>query len=207
MKTAPMRFGYRFVAWLVRTALRVLFGLRIRGRENVPLRGTLILVSNHVAAIDPVAIGSVVPREIHFAAKRELFKGLVGKLITYLNAVPIRRSGSDKQAIRTLTGVLRNGGAILIFPEGTRRREANLQEYKGGVGMLAMMGGADMLPLRVDGSKNLKKTLLRRSRLQVTFGRLVPLAPLIEDDPPRKEAYRRIAEAVMAEVIRLRDEG
>ncbi len=206
MKKAPMRLGYWLSAMLVKTVMRLLFGLQIRGIENVPLSGRLLFVSNHVATLDPPIVGAAIPREVYFAAKIQLFKGLIGKYIRYHNAIPIRRSGSDKEAIRALSNKLKENMAVLIFPEGTRSRDTNGIAAKAGVGLLARMSNSDLLPIRIDGTIELKKALFRRGGIKVTFGKVIHLAQLLADNPHRKEAYRRITEAIMDKVRTMRED-
>jgi 1-acyl-sn-glycerol-3-phosphate acyltransferase len=101
--------------------MRLLFGLEATGRELVPATGPVLIVSNHVSVLDPPLVGGSVPRPVFFLAKEELFRiPLFGRLIRALNARPVRRDGSDMRALKAALGLLREGRALLVFPEGTR---------------------------------------------------------------------------------------
>ncbi|MBZ0264550.1 1-acyl-sn-glycerol-3-phosphate acyltransferase [bacterium] len=204
MKTGKMRFGYRLTGWTSTLFFKVVFGLRIYGRENVPITGKLLVVSNHLSNFDPPVVGGIVPREIYFAAKIQLFKGLLGKLITYLNAIPVRRTGSDKEAIKALAEKLKEDKAVLIFPEGTRTLDPEGIKPKAGVGMLAVMSGADLIPVRVTNSENLKKTFWKRN-LKVRFGTPIRLQEVLDKELPRRETYTYVTERLMEQIHAMKE--
>ncbi len=108
-------FAYPLFRWV--------FGVREVGKENVPLEGPVIIASNHRSAWDPPVLGfAAYPREVHFIAKRELFNPVLGPIIRFMNAHPIDRSAGARGALLTALNLLKDGRAILIFPEGTRNR-------------------------------------------------------------------------------------
>ena len=102
------------------------------GADRVPREGRLLLASNHLSVLDPALIGAVLPRELDYMAKTELFRipGF-GALIRRLNAHPVDRSGSDSAALRLALRLLGDGRAVLVFPEGTRGAEGHLQAGPG----------------------------------------------------------------------------
>src|SRR5213594_2355607 len=111
---------YAFMRFLAVALMRLLFRLEAVGRENIPERGPVLLVSNHSSVLDPPLIGGMSDRQLTYLAKAELFEiPLFGALIRGLNARPIRREGADPGALRTARRVLEEGGALLVFPEGT----------------------------------------------------------------------------------------
>lgn len=208
-----MRLGYWFSSTLVRTVCRLLFGLRVRGVENVPRDGKILIVSNHLSNFDPPIIGSVVPREICFAAKIELFRGLVGAWVRYHNALPVRRSGSDKDAIKRFVGVLNEGSALLMFPEGTRARDPRGKDAKAGAGMVASLAKADVLPVHLTGTHDPRRALFRRGGMRVTFGERIPHEYLLAearalagDGAGKKELYQAISDVAMRYVRALAPE-
>src|SRR5262249_45744728 len=100
--------------------MRLLFRLRGRGSERVPRTGPVMLVSTHSGVLDPPMVGGLTPRPVTYMAKEELFRiPLFGALIRRLNARPVRREGGDPAALRMALRVLEDGGALLVFPEGT----------------------------------------------------------------------------------------
>jgi len=206
MKMGKMRFGYKFIHRMVFYALKLAFGVKVYGDDNVPREGKLVIVSNHISEMDPPLLGSTIPREVYYAAKVGLFRGWLGKIITYLNGVPVRRSGSDKEAIKTLVKVLREDHAVLIFPEGTRSLDPNGMEAKAGVGMIALMAEADLLPVRVMGTHLWKKNFFRPGSMTVQFGHRISLQEMLDSSADRKEAYRKIADEIMRQVQELAKE-
>ncbi len=198
MKYGPMRLGYRICKEIPHYILKLVAGLKIIGLENVPITGSLWIVSNHQSNFDPPIIGSTMPREIYFAAKRTLFKGFLGKIITYLNSIPVNRSGFDKDVVRRLTDEVKNGKACLIFPEGTRSLNGRFLAIKGGVGMLLTMAPAPIIPVRIEGSWRLDRKQLRREPLRMYIGK-----PISQDeflsigaDLESRERYIAISNAI-----------
>src|SRR5690625_70934 len=93
----------------------------IKGRENVPVRGPVILCSNHISNFDPPLVGSFLKRSIRFMAKEELFHNkILGTLLTTLGAFPVKRGAGDRQALRKGLNILKDGEMLCLFPEGTR---------------------------------------------------------------------------------------
>lgn len=163
---------YSLSQGLVRLIGRVALGCRYYGRENIPPEGPLILASNHCSYFDPPAVGGGVPRPIHFMAKKELFENpLFGGLIRFYHAVPVRRAGMDWGAVEELKQILSDGGALIMFPQGTRRREGDpLGKPKFGVGMLAQETGATIVPVFALGTGRLRDAFLRRRPMRVYYG-------------------------------------
>jgi 1-acyl-sn-glycerol-3-phosphate acyltransferase len=124
---------YAFLKPIAVFVMRLLFGLEARGTEHIPRSGALVLVANHSSVLDPPLVGGVAPRPLTYLAKAELFDiPLFGRLIRGVNARPLRRDGADAGALRTALRVLDDGGALLVFPEGTRGPEGALREPKRG---------------------------------------------------------------------------
>lgn len=155
------------ISWLItRIFLRIFFGLEIHGVENIPLKGSFIFASNHRSYIDPPAIGSSVPRVMHFFAKAELFKPPLGFLITALNAFPVRRGEADLFAVKKSIDVLKNGGCILIFIEGRRQKTDKFGTPKRGTGFLVKKTGCGVVPVHIGGSLKFPYT----KKITVKFG-------------------------------------
>jgi 1-acyl-sn-glycerol-3-phosphate acyltransferase len=193
--------------------MRLLFRLESVGRELVPTTGPLLLVSNHMSVLDPPLVGGAAPRPVCFMAKEELFRiPLFGRLIRALNARPVRRDGSDMRALKGALALLQEGRALLVFPEGTRGREGEpLRAGKPGVGMLAVLSGAPVVPVYVSGSGAALprgRALPRPTKVRVTFG--PPLTFKAEGkragDERRKEAYREAAQEMMRAIAQLREQ-
>jgi len=193
--------------------MRLLFRMEVVDAGRVPATGPVLIVSTHVSLLDPPLVGGSAPRPLFFMAKEELFRiPLFGRLIRSLNARPVRRDGSDMRALKAALALLQEGRAILVFPEGTRGEEGQpLREGKPGVGMLAVLSGAAVVPAYVSGSGHALprgRALPRPGRVRVTFG--PPLFFKTEGkragDGGRKEAYREAAQEMMRAIAQLREQ-
>ena len=200
---------YAILKPLTAVLMRLLFGLRSRGAEHVPPTGPVLLVANHASFLDPPLVGSASPRPLRFMAKAELFSvPLFGGLIRRLNAHPLRREGGDAGALRAALRVLKNGGALLVFPEGTRGKEGILGPAKPGAGMLAVLGGAPVIPVYVNGSGRAwprGRRFPRPAKVTVTFG--PPLPVTVAGHTSRKDDYEAVSRQMMAAIARLMDAG
>ncbi len=149
---------------LVRLILQPFFLLYFRlsrnGREHARVTGPLIVAANHRSFLDPFVIGTLLPwrRPVHYVAKIELFENrLQGWFLSRLGAFPVRRGQSDDDTLDTALGILARGGAVCIFPEGTRIRTGSLARPKRGVGRIALESGAAVLPVAVFGSEHVRR--------------------------------------------------
>ena len=203
-----MRLHYRF-AWLtVRFVLRLLFGLRYVHAERAHLHGPLLVASNHIGWVDPPAVGGALPRELSYVAKRELFRPApFAALIRSYNAVPIRRGSFDRACFDVLRRRVEAGGAVLFFPEGTRKPVGRLGRAKFGLGLLAEETGAPVLPMFIKGSTRLRGALWRRARVEVWVGRPLAIAPLAASGLSGRALLDAFGEGVMAEIARLQREA
>ena len=187
--------------------MRAFFGLSSRGREHVPVSGPVLLVANHVSLLDPPLVGGAVPRQLSFLAKAELFRvPLFGGLIRRLGAQPLRREGADASALRAALRVLKQGGALLVFPEGTRGREGALGPAKPGAGMLAVVAGAPVVPVYIEGSGRAwprGRRFPRPANVTVTFGPPLPIETGARAS--RKDDYEAVSRQMMAAIAALRD--
>jgi len=181
----------------------------VAGRAHIPNEGPFLLACNHASFLDPPVFAAACPRELHFFARKTLWKGAFGNLITNLNAIPIDRDGErDLEAFRRVFATLRDGGALLVFPEGTRTGDGELHSGKKGVGLIACRAQVPVVPARVFGSYEMwnrhHKFPRLTQRLGVAFGAAVP--PLSYDpgkaDPQR---YQSAADRIMIAIAELGD--
>lgn len=196
-----MRFGY----WLVKTTsltfFRLFYGLKVAGLKNIPCTGKVIIASNHRSDFDPPLLGGIVPREVHFFAKEELFQSRwLGPLIRYLNAFPVRRGQLDREALTTCQSVLRQNGALIFFPEGTRAPSDGFLKAKLGIGWIIALTDAPVVPVYIHGSHEKKPSLRKRPRIIVTFGELITIDELKSPDVRGKELYQAIADRVLEHI-------
>lgn len=202
---------YFFVLWVARHIALRLFsgGLKIIGRENIPLEGPVILAPNHVSNFDPPVVSCGSPRCVVFLAKEELFKPpLFGPLIRSLNAYPVKRGAGDTTAVRLALEKLAEGHCLIIFPEGTRGDGRTLLPLQPGVAVLAKRSGAKVVPTGVYGThKALPKgrKLPRFSRLRVAYGQPFTFAEVANsgDEKTDRAAFMARLEKEIVEQCRV----
>jgi 1-acyl-sn-glycerol-3-phosphate acyltransferase len=193
---------YAILKPLALAVMRLLFGLQGRGMEHIPARGPVLIVANHSSFLDPPLVGGVATRQLSFMAKEELFRvPLLGGLIRRLNARPVRRDGADASALRTALRILQDGGVLLMFPEGTRGPEGTLREPKPGAAMLAVLSGAQVVPVFIEGSGRAwprGQSLPRLAKVRVTFG--PPRVFERKDAEGRKTDYEAVSREMMTAI-------
>ncbi len=198
---------YNLLRLLVRLIFQTFFRWRVRGLENLPPTGGLIIASNHISNFDPPLIGCALPpsRRIHFMAKIELFRNPVVRwVVTALGAFPVRRGLADRTAIRTALALLEGGKVVGIFPEGTRSKTGELGRAEGGLGMIAVKAGVPVVPTVVTGTNKVFRHGQLFPRFTVAFGPPVVVPPGRTD----REAVEYINKTVIGEIAKmLTEEG
>ncbi len=129
------------------------WSLRVRGRSNIPANGPVLLMSNHQSFFDPVLIGVASPRYNSPLARKTLFANRwFAALIGSLNALPIDREGSGKEGLQAVLTALRDGRAVLMFPEGYRTNDGQLQSLQAGIALLVRRSGVPVVPIGIAGA-------------------------------------------------------
>ncbi|TCP39205.1 1-acyl-sn-glycerol-3-phosphate acyltransferase [Tamaricihabitans halophyticus] len=140
-------FCRKVADWLYRPTYR----LRVTGLSNVPAAGPVVLVANHSSLVEPQMIFGALPRRAVFLVKRELFRGVVGWLLHRMGQISVRRNEPDRAALSTAVRVLRAGGLVAVFPEGSRGR-GDMATAHGGAAWLVRASGARVLPVACRGT-------------------------------------------------------
>ncbi len=132
------------------TATKLVAPHRVYGRERVPLEGGLVVAANHFSWIDPPALGSASPRTLYFMAKVEAHRvpGL-GQLMRSFGAFSVRRGESDRDAVRTMRQIVRDGHALGMFAEGTRQTSGIPGVVQPGAAMVAIAEGVPLIPAAI----------------------------------------------------------
>jgi 1-acyl-sn-glycerol-3-phosphate acyltransferase len=164
--------------YVAKVILRVSFTLltrwEVKGKENVPRQGPLLVVANHLNLADPPLLGVSLGRRIIFMAKEELFRSrFAAYFLGGFGSFPVHRGELDRKAIRRAKQVLADGLALVMFPEATRSKTAQLQPALPGSALLAIHSGVPILPVGISGTEGIKglSWILRRPRLTVNIGR------------------------------------
>lgn len=190
---------------------RLAFRPVVEGREHVPRHGPVILAVNHLSFLDSILVPLVAPRPVAFLAKAEYFtrSGLLGRLIgsTLLGlgavAVPRGEHRAAQAALETALGVLNNGKAFGIHPEGSRSRDGRLYRGRTGVAWLALASGAPVVPVALLGTERIQPVgarLPRPGRVTVRFGAPLRFAPPTGN---LARARREATDQIMTEIEKL----
>ena len=180
--------------------LRVVFRLRVRGREQLP-EGGFVLAANHNSNFDPWPLGIPLfpKRYLRFMAKSELFWTPFKQFATAAGAFPVERGRADTEAIATATRLCREGHVVVMFPEGTRRKKGlrKRREAKAhtGAARIALDAGVPLVPVGIVGTDR----LARLARLRVAYGAAIPL----DDLEGRDDAAQLATERLMAAIAEL----
>jgi 1-acyl-sn-glycerol-3-phosphate acyltransferase len=190
---------YALVRGLVTPFMRIWFHMHVSGAEHIPESGAAIVAPNHKSFWDSFFIGVCTRRHLRFMAKTELVQARYGPLLVRLGAFPVRRGETDADALETARTILRQGGLLALFPEGTRIRDPDeLGHPRRGAGRLALEAGAPIVPAAIAGSERLfLGPLPKPRRVQVAFAEPIPVAELTATP---EEAARLVEEMVWPEV-------
>lgn len=200
---------YRILYKLFADLFRRLFRVEVKGAENIPKDGAVIVCSNHISAFDPFIIIVSNIRQIYFMAKKELFRIPVLHLILKCVGVfPVDRQGNDVGAIKHAIRLLKNGEPFGIFPQGTRHtgEDPHTTEVRSGVGLIEEKTRADILPccILTDGNriKFFKRTI-------IVYGKVLKASEfdgiISSDELSSKEKHLKISEKVFDEILTLID--
>jgi len=193
---------YRVCNPAVRLLLFLLSRWEVKGKENVPREGPVLIVANHMTLLDPPMLSVSLGRYAQIMAKEELFRTRASSyFMSGLGAFPVHRGRLDRQAMRVAEKVLAEGGALVVFPEGQRSRNSQLRQASEGVTLIALRSKAPILPAGITGTERVSGvwSVFRRPRLTVTFGRPFHL-PAASGKADRAECTRYIMEHI-AEVL------
>jgi len=203
---------YRLGWQVSRFVFATWFRWRVYHSERVPLTGPVILASNHASILDPPLVGAGVRREINYLGRESLFRfPVVGWLLRNVNTVPVDREGGGAAGLKAILVRLLDGGAIILFPEGTRTRDGNLQPARSGIGLTVIKSTAPVVPVRVFGTFKAygrQMRFPRPRRVAVKYGQPMRFEALRAEaktcsKPRLKEIYQQIADETMAAIAQL----
>lgn len=192
---------------LARTILFLRTRRRVKGIENVPKQGALLIVSNHLSMADQFLLSASLNRKVVFMAKEELFRSRVIRPLAHaFGAFPVRRGGiMNRQALQLAKQVLDSGQALVMFPEGTRSRNAQLQPAYPGSALIASHNSVPILPIGITGlehaTKSMPSGLLHRPEVTVNIGSPFYLPPV--SDKLTKAELAKLANYIMERIAEL----
>jgi 1-acyl-sn-glycerol-3-phosphate acyltransferase len=205
-----MHWVYYFGRVVIRVLIFPFASWEVKGRENVPVKGPLVIVCNHIHLTDPPIVAASLPLKCVFLGKEELFRDRWSRFwVGNFGAIPVSRGQVDREAIRRAEGWLQKGVSLIIFPEGSRSPIAQLQPALPGAALFASRSGLDILPVSITGTEKLKDMRLKallwclfhRPRITVTIGR--KFKPELPDGKPTKEQRAGLMNTIMSKIAAL----
>lgn len=162
---------YKNLKIIYSNLLKILYRPTVYGKENIPEEGPIIFVGNHIHALDPIVVMTYTKRTVHYMAKESLFKGIHGKILENIGTIKVYRTKSNPKAVTEAEEILRKGGTVGIFPEGTRNRtNQELLKFRHGAVAIAKKTNALIIPFAIKG-----KYKIFKKDLSITFGRPVEI--------------------------------
>lgn len=199
-----------FIGWSLSFAIaRLYLGLKVCGRHNIPSKGGFIFASNHASNCDPFILGTSIYRPLEYLAKEELFRHPFARWIyTSFHAHPVKRGNVDFHALKETLRILGKGKPFLIFPEGTRSKDGNLQLGKPGIGLIAYKSGLPVVPAYIAGSSGAMPGdagKLYRHPVRVLIGEPMRFDDLRREANDRR-VYQEISDRIMRKIALLKEE-
>ena len=199
-----------WATWTVlRLAATVLCRLRVSGQQHIPKTGGVLIAANHASYLDIPILGCGVPRRASHMGRLDLFTGPVGWLMRHLGWIPIRRERLDRGGFEEAIARIKAGGAVIIYPEGSRTANGRLQPGKPGVGMIVAATGCPVIPTYLAGTFDALPPGAKRVRLRpirVLFGAPMDFTALLKEldgESKKKDVYQRISQTIMDRIAAL----
>ena len=192
-----MKF-YKFVRGFAGVIFKLIYRIKIHGKENIPEDGRLIVGANHSHIFDPVVLALAIPREISFMGKKELFENkFLNYIFTNLGAFPVDRDGTDIKAVKTSLRVLQQEGALGIFPEGTRVKAYDENNAKAGMAMMSIRAKSQILPVYIESSYRIF------SKIDVYIGKPIDLSEYYGERLSSEE-YSKISKDILKSIYTIK---
>lgn len=205
-----MHWVYYFGRVMIRTMVFPFGAWKTKGRENVPRNGSMLIVCNHLHIADPPIVAASFPGKCILMAKEELWQSRWSRFwVENFGALPVKRGGVDREAIRQAEEWLRRGISVVMFPEGKRSPNARMQPALPGAALIAAHTGIPILPVSITGTEKLKKLRLKtlagcmvhRLHITVTFGTPFNLPPT--DGKLSREQRNQLLNTIMLKIAAL----
>jgi len=187
---------------------KTIFRRKILGRKNFP-KGGAIIASNHASYLDPPVVGSAAPQEMYYLARESLFQRFfLGWLYRKVSAIPIRTDAADMKSIKTILSILKQGKKILLFPEGTRTMDGELQKARRGIGYILCKAKVPVIPTYVHGTFEAlprHRHVPHFPKIVVSFGKPMYFDDICSESPSKKD-YDLIGKRIMKRIAELKSE-
>lgn len=198
------RWFYLFFKVLFGIIFKFLFCLEVKGVENVPEEGGVIVAANHSSYLDPPVIGVALKRQATYMAREGLFKIPLLRTFVAAFSFPVKRGRPRPSTIKEAVHRLKRGELIVMFPEGGRSENGRFLDPKRGIGLIATMSGAPVVPALIRGTEKAFPAgakFIRPAKIKVVFGRPI----IIQKGSSEKDFQERVAQDIMKAITKLDD--
>ena len=201
-----------WTVWIiVRGFARLLFHLQVSGEDHIPRTGGVLIAANHASYLDIPILGCALPRRASFIGRMDLFAGIVGYTLRYLGWIPIRRGRVDRKAFDEAVRRLKAGQVVVIYPEGSRTEDGQLQPGKPGIGIMAATAGCSVVPALLEGTYEALPPgakWIRLRPIRVAFGKPMDFSTGLEteSEDKKKFVYQQMSEEIMDRIAELRQQ-
>jgi 1-acyl-sn-glycerol-3-phosphate acyltransferase len=204
-----INFLYKCTQILIRIILWINGGITVRGKENIPREGGVIVAANHISYLDPPLLGAVLPRRATFMARKGLFEVPVLSWGIRQTAIPVDREKPQPSTMKETVKRLKNGEVIVLFPEGRRSDTGELLEAKRGIGMVASLSNAPIVPALISGTNNalpVNAKWLKRAKITVVFDKPIYYrSTIVRDAHQHHLLHEDIGKKIMTAIKELKD--
>jgi 1-acyl-sn-glycerol-3-phosphate acyltransferase len=161
----------RFALGFLSIFMRLFVKIEVIHPEHMQLEGAVMFAANHVSSLDAVLMQLAIPRPLCYMSKAELFHNpIVAWFFNQIGSFPVKRGEFDRQSILNAKGVLEDGLALMMFPEGTRTYGKGMLEARSGTAHMAMRNHCAVIPAGLSGAEDMFKHGLKRAHIQIRFG-------------------------------------
>ena len=199
------------ILWILcRVLATFLFRYKVVGTEHVPSTGGVIFAANHASYTDIPLLGCGIRRRLYYLGRSTLFPNpVVRRILRSLGWIPLRPARVDRKALGFAVDLLKQGGAVVIFPEGTRTPNGNLQEGKPGVGLIIAEAQCPVVPVYISGTFDVLPIGAKWVRCRPVCVRIGKPMEFVEESRQYqgKELYQQMTERVMAGIADLSRTG
>ncbi len=193
---------YAIAKFMFSVYFKLLFRARVKGTENLPKEGAVIIAGNHMSNWDPPFLACFLPRPVSYMAKIELFENPVfAAAIRGCHAFPVKRGAADRGAIKAAVQVLKEGRVLGLFPEGTRSRTGKMKKAEAGVGLIASMTNAPVLPAAIVGTDCIFANGRLFPKLAIVYGKPMHF----EGNRKNKEELEAFSQAVLDKIYEMKE--
>jgi 1-acyl-sn-glycerol-3-phosphate acyltransferase len=200
-----MHWVYYFGRVLIRILVFPFAWWEVKGNENTPKKGPVLIVCNHLHLADPPIVAASIKLKCVLMAKEDLFQNGWSRFwVKNFGAFPVRRGGIDREAIRQAEEWLKKGVSVIMFPEGSRSKNARMQPALPGAALIASRMGVPVLPVGINGTDKLRRLgwcFLHHPKITVTIGQ--PFNLPTNDGKPTREQRQELMNDIMRRVARL----